>query len=455
MAPATTPSSPTYWQRLLHRWFVEYNPLYLLSAGLVLLGANLLSRDVLRGAEDVSLLGQLGVPAITELYGWALIGGAAWLTRLGLRRPAVMLGLLAAFYQFDLTLHSETSVFLGAMGGWSVAVWLVSFVAKLIALGRALELRFSRSALVVPSAGALALVVVPRCLQVLDVHEASSLIGATVFVIFAVGLWTSRQVTSVESLDDWGNTVLRRSLRATWVMWAVLFVGHVLFWCDDRGIPIDVLLPVAVLCATRFVRREHVVWGIALAMLGWCAVWMPDRFSIAALLSATVLALRAWRGHPPSVDEVESVAPEAPPPSAPYRRPSRQATPGRVHTTYSLVPTSAAAAARLFAGAIFAAYLAAWTYDWSGGPWPDHALALDLCLTLAFALHGRNTRLRVHLGALPIVYTHHLVAAHIITAPSTTSGWGILAISVGFALLLASLVVSHRVQRRAPHEELR
>ena len=41
---------------------------------LVLLGVNLLS-DAL--VEQEFLLGQLGVPAIAELYAWALIGGAA------------------------------------------------------------------------------------------------------------------------------------------------------------------------------------------------------------------------------------------------------------------------------------------------------------------------------------------------------------------------------------------
>ena len=95
---------------LLHRWFVQYNPLYLLSAALVLFGTHLLYRDLLAAGY---LLGQLGVPAIAEIYAWALIGGAALLTRIELRRPAVLLALLAVLFQGDLTLLIETSVYLG------------------------------------------------------------------------------------------------------------------------------------------------------------------------------------------------------------------------------------------------------------------------------------------------------------------------------------------------------
>src|SRR5690606_9630249 len=80
-----------FWRRLLHRWFVEYNPFYLLSATLVLGGMILTSRALAAGG---GVYGQVGVAAIAELYASALIGGAALLTRIGQRRPAVMLAVL-------------------------------------------------------------------------------------------------------------------------------------------------------------------------------------------------------------------------------------------------------------------------------------------------------------------------------------------------------------------------
>ena len=48
------------WRRLYRRWFVEYNPLALLSATFILGGIWLLSREA---AQHASLAGHLGVAA--------------------------------------------------------------------------------------------------------------------------------------------------------------------------------------------------------------------------------------------------------------------------------------------------------------------------------------------------------------------------------------------------------
>src|SRR5687768_1606643 len=89
------------WSALLHRWFVQYNPLYLVSAALVLGGAIILSRAMV---QNGGVLGQLSITAVLDVYAWALIGSAALLTRIGLRRPAVMLALLTMLYQCDPSL---------------------------------------------------------------------------------------------------------------------------------------------------------------------------------------------------------------------------------------------------------------------------------------------------------------------------------------------------------------
>jgi len=73
-----------FWKRLFHRWFIQYNPLYLLSAALVLRGVYLLSEGWVHTGRVYAML---GVPAIAELYAWALIAGAAIAMRVGLRRP--------------------------------------------------------------------------------------------------------------------------------------------------------------------------------------------------------------------------------------------------------------------------------------------------------------------------------------------------------------------------------
>jgi len=50
-------SDATFWRQLLHRWLVQYNPLYLLSATLCLAGMILCSRGL---AREGSLHGSWG-----------------------------------------------------------------------------------------------------------------------------------------------------------------------------------------------------------------------------------------------------------------------------------------------------------------------------------------------------------------------------------------------------------
>ena len=46
--PAATPPSErdAFFQRLFYRWFIQYNPLYLVSAALVLAGCSLWARGL-------------------------------------------------------------------------------------------------------------------------------------------------------------------------------------------------------------------------------------------------------------------------------------------------------------------------------------------------------------------------------------------------------------------------
>ena len=217
--------SERFWRRLLHRWFVEYNPLYLLSASLVLGGIILISRGLAQGSGAGS---EIGVAAIAELYAVALIGGAAFLTRIGHRRPAVMLALLTVLYQYDLTLHTETCNSLGAAGVWAAGAWLVLFVAKLHALAWAMKIRLARSAVATLTLGALGLAVLPHWLQGTDARSANAMV--VLWLVGGVSLYRPGAVTSLVELDAWGQTVLRRAVRAAWILSAVLLALHVLFW---------------------------------------------------------------------------------------------------------------------------------------------------------------------------------------------------------------------------------
>lgn len=266
-------------RRLLHRWFVEYNPLYLLSAALVLRGVNVVSRELLHRGQTIA---ELAGPAIAEVYAWALIAGAALLFRRGLRRPAVMLVLLAVLYQGDLTLHTETCMYLGSAGWIASGVWLASFALKLFAMRRALELRLAFSTYVAPAIGALGLVFIPHVLS-------STVVAIWLYALLAAALFLPNGI-AIESGDPWHQTVLRRSRIATWSIWALLAGLHVVFWFSIRPLTIEPLAGVPIIVVARFVRRD---WIFASAAFGMALLFGP----LAGVLATGAFVLRAMRAR--------------------------------------------------------------------------------------------------------------------------------------------------------------
>jgi hypothetical protein len=410
-----TSESDGFWQRLLHRWFIEYNPLYLLSAALVLLGVNQISPDL----KDEGNYGLLVGAAIAELYAWALIAGAALLTRIELRRPAVMLALLCALYQGDPTLHSETCAYLGTTGVVAVSAWLVSFVGKLYALAWALRVRLSGSAIAVPTFGALGAVMLPQLADQLPARTLTSVVSLWLFVLFAFALWSSREVRSLVPLDGWGQTVLRRAREAIWALWTVLTLAHVWFWAREFSLNFLDFSPVFLLVSTRWRQRERTVWAtVAGALL--LSTALPGSFSITALMAALVLALYA------------------------VRRPSDIETDGA--TEFSPVqfgPASPATRRRMVVGSLYGLYLAVWTIPWSGGPLPEHVISLDLLLSAGLLILMWKARIRTAgIGPLVGTYAHLAVQTGTISAPETRLQWGLSYVGVGFGLLVGSLAAS-------------
>jgi hypothetical protein len=292
----TNENVPGPLQRLLHRWFVQYNPLYLLSAALVLRGLNQIS-----GALPASA--SLGVGALSELYALALIAGAALLTRIELRRPAVFVALIAVLYQGDLALGTENYALL-AIGKWAALAWFALFVVKLRALAWALRLRLSTSALAVASFGAAGIAIVPQLSRMLGARALSSVVALWLFMLFASALWTSRVVTSERPLDAWGEKVLARSLRATWTIWGGLAFGHVLFWTWRYHLDARIFAPIALLLATRWIEQETRLVAAVVTTLSFAFVCAPPLLPLTALMSALVLALHALRKpHEPTEPE--------------------------------------------------------------------------------------------------------------------------------------------------------
>ncbi|HWB76782.1 MAG TPA: hypothetical protein VG755_17570 [Nannocystaceae bacterium] len=438
----TTQPPPSRIASLLHRWLVEYNPLYLVSAALVLVGVVMLSGGL---AGTGGPFAQLGITAIAEVYAWALIAGAAILVRVGLRRPAVMLALVAAFYQCDPTAHTETSVHLGAFGVLASATWLLLFVAKLYACAWALRIYLSRSAITVATLGASGIAVLPWLFYAFAPHVTTALVGAWIFATFAAGLWSSRRIHSVAALAAWPLLVARRSVRAVWLGWAAMLLVHVLFWVSEHGrvIDISVLWPVGLLLATRMLRREASLWLWGAGTLGAVAVALPQLMAITAVLAAATLML--WGLRRPT-----AIAALVEPTTAlgPYRdeAPDAEDVPA-LHPELAFVPSARAVLQRLFTGALGCAYVGVWTWSWIAGAWPEHVVLLDALLLIAAIASTFALRDRLPL-ALPIASAlHWVVQARVVPAPESVVQWGATSVALGFATLLLSLVISVRWRR--------
>ncbi len=420
---------------LFHVWFVEYNPIYLFSAALVLAGLTLLSCDLAAG----DALGGFGVAAIAEVYAFALIAGAAFLRKLGMWRVAVMVGLLAALYQCDLTMHVETCAFLGPVGWAGAIVWVLLFATKLRLLAAALELRLSPSALLVPTLGAAGLALLPLSFRSLSPDARTALVAMVGFCVAAAALFTSRSVESAVGYDYRG----RRALRGTWLLWAGGALLHVGYWTMAMGVSLSGLIPGALLLTTRWARRERSVWAIVLTTLVGVAWLDPSSISGTALMAAAVLALRAFRSP---VLEAASSAPQAAPP---YRGAglepeiAEEAAPAIVFE-----PVDPIAMERLLLGALTGLHLSVWTMTSSGGFWLAHVPPLDLALAAVCALRlWRGGRWQAITPLLPLSL-HLAIEAGWLTPPANRTELGVWAIGIGFALLGGGLGVSWWSGRR-------
>jgi len=428
-----------FWQRLAYRWFVEYNPLYLLSATLVLGGCILWSRGLVQAD---GLAAPLGIALVAELYACSLVGGAALLMRIGLRRPAVLLALIFVLYQWDLTLHTETCAYLGVAGGWAAAAWLVLFGGKLFAIGWALQVRFERRFVAAALLAALGLTLLPRVLPGLGGRGAGGLVAVWLFALGA--LYRRGGIESRVRLDAWGQVVLRRGTDAAWALSGALVTLHVLMWQQDHDISLAAPALAVPLLFVRHIEREARAWGLVLATL-FLAIQIEPAFSVVSFLAAAALCLRALS---PAFDARAVQAPAstaASPPTEPYRAGSPVEA-SLAAPPPSLATIGRAERARAFVGALFLAYLALWTLPWTHGAWPAHQLALDAALGLAVALGCWRLRTRFPLLPLFLTYGHLVVRARLIPVPTTSVAWGETVIVLGFVLLGGSLLASYRLR---------
>lgn len=411
-------------RRLLHRWFVEFNPFYLLSAMLVLGGTIAMARGL--GQEGNRYSG-LAVEAIVEAYAIALVAGATLLYRLGQRRSAVMLAFLAAAYHGDLMLHAETCPNLGGVGAAAAVGWLALYGAKLVALARGLRLRLNRAAWETVALAGTGLVGLPWLLHAGDERLREPIVTTWLFLL-AHGTAGARLASRVP-LHAWGETVLRRSARVLVGLGAVLVLLHTAFWTTQSTLRFAPLLALVPLVAIRFADRPRTVLVIVAAVLGFVAHSLPESLGDTAAVAALAVFLRARTS-------VRRMSAPTAATTGPYRH-------ERIEAVMEWLERDARAAQGLDVLAIACGWLAVWTWSWHGGPLPVHEMVVDVAGSLV--LVGLALRWRRILPVLPLTmaWSHRFLTTNRVPLPVSAVGWGAAAVVVGFVLLLGSLGVSY------------
>lgn len=287
---------------LMHRWFVQYNPLYFASALLVLLGVVFLTRDPLDWAH-----GQLALAGLIQLYELALIGGAALLFNLpGQRRPAVILGIVALAFAFDLTFRTEALASVGTRVLGASVLWGALLAIKLALVARALRVRLPRMHAAGWTLAGLMLAIAPHLIADEVVDRRIVLTAACWLGIGLVALVFRLQprLTLRAALDDWGKIVAGRLTALIPPGWAVLYWLHIAAWCGIYELRVTPLcFAPAVLFVPFAVRSEAATWVAAAIVLAVGAHLPP-----VAVLLALGLALKAHRQGMPRLHVAALVA---------------------------------------------------------------------------------------------------------------------------------------------------
>ncbi len=387
--------------RVFHHWFVQYNPLYFFSALCVLAGMFLISR----GMEDWDA-GQVFLACVMQTYELLLIAGAALLFKMKRqRRPAVILALVAVFFLLDPTLRTEGLAMFGTAGIFASAVWLCLLLAKLLGLRYAFSLRLSLSHLTLPLIGGLALIGVPQLLQRPDPDPELLIVAAAWLgaALAAAALWYLPPVRCELVTGDWGKVVLSRATRAAGLVWAGIYLYHLIAWIGIYEVQLSmaVAVPYLILVPMAF-RREDGIWCAAAGVLG-AALLDPGAFADAALPLAMVLAWRArGLGLP-----------------------------------------------RLYVGAVLCAYLGLWTVDMQSHTLPEPNFAINFIA--AGALLALAWRLKVY-SALPAALLCLLPGSGAFL-PRTAEQWGSVLLALGFIVLLGGFAINWCLPGPSRHNE--
>lgn len=381
---------------LLHRWFIQYNPLYFFSA-LCMLGGVFLVSPGLEVEDGAWQFWETVLTMVIEVYQIVLIIGAALLFRyIRLYRPSVILGLLALIFLFDVTFQTEVMGTFDGSGLFLTGNWMLLAVVKMIALSWAFQLIIPRRVLIIPLLAIAAIAFLPHLFTRTDYnHDTLHLlavwwgIGLTTYIFYKRPVIRCKAPLTQEEREN-----LQKITNAAWLIWAGFYLYHLVFWVDAFGVSLNhpslYLIP-GLLAFALLSKKEKHVWACCAGTLFICFFQLKF-LSPAAFLICFIFGMQAWRLKQP----------------------------------------------RLYIGAVLAGYLAVQTigcYDW---PLPE--LNHPALLAAAAALIVIAYYFRLPLALAPLILGLYPIGAS--ASKLSIKGWGLLLIAMAFVTLISGVAVN-------------
>ncbi|OGA04484.1 MAG: hypothetical protein A3H35_00160 [Betaproteobacteria bacterium RIFCSPLOWO2_02_FULL_62_17] len=400
-------------------WFVQFNPLYFISAFCVLYGVFLVARNIDAFDPGSPERAQFVLFAVIQAYEALIVGGAVFLVnRANAVRPAVLLTLLEAVFLFDCTFRLESIVLVGAIpASFAMGAWLLLAAVKLRVLAAVMRVQLTRWHYTTVIGTALGIVGVIALLSQPGTDKLMMLQLAAWFGTLVMLLLDVRRPRLASMLAQTDDERLRadRCIMAIFRLLAGFYFYHVwsyILLAAGPDIMGAAILPQAgAFFVLHAIVRERAkdTWIFAVLTLIAtlpAAVAMP----YAMFLLAAVFAYRVWCG----------------------------------------------ARGGLAVGAAFALYAGLWLYGWQGGnqPLPDlpslwswrtAALLIILCLIgwllrdpLAWAILGAGALYAGYRGFEQFF-------------PKSELGLGLLLLAAGFIVFALGLAINWWF-RAAPKE---
>lgn len=390
------------YRSVLHRWFIEYNPLYFFSALCMLSGVFLVSP----GFEETAWqFWETVLTLVIEIYQIVLIIGAALLFRyIKLYRPSVILGLLAVSFLFDATFQTEVIGTFDRSGPFITANWVLLAAVKLIALRWAFRLSIPWRVLAVPLLAVAAVAGFPHLFTRTNYdHNTLHLMAVWWGIGLATYIFKTRpQIRCEAALTQRAQEMLQTITNAVWLIWAGFYLYHLISWFNTFDISLNhpslYLMPL-LLALALIANTENQVWAACAGVL-FIVFFQLKWLCPVALLTCIVFGVRAWR----------------------LKRP------------------------RLYIGAVLTAYLAVQTIGWSGRPLPapNHAaLFVAAAALIAIAYY-----FRLALALAPLLLGLYPIGVSVGTLG--IKGWGLLLIVMAFVTLISGVAVNW-IQKNDPN----